>query len=294
MDLAKALAYRPPPCTVTYSERDTILYALGIGEGWNPTDDKNLRFVYERHAEFASMPTMGVLFSNPALSEFIVNPPGVSFNPMMLLHGEHYLEIRSPLPTSGTVSSQAKMSNLYDKGKASLMVVDSTTVDQATGKELCFNQYKFFIRGLGGFGGPRGPAEEPIKPPSRHPDVIHKEKTTTQQALLYRLTGDINPLHADPSFAAVGGFDRPILHGLCTLGHAARAVIHHFLDSNPALFKSIRVRFTKHVFPGDTIITEMWKDTPDRVIFQCKVAEREGLVLSSGVVQLALPLQAKL
>lgn len=199
--------------------------------------------------------------------------------------GEQYLEIKKPLPCSGTLTSVAKVKNIYDKGKGALVVISSTTKDQ-NGTELCYNESSLFIRGIGGFGGDKGPSGNDNVPPERKPDAVHSDKTTTNQALLYRLCGDLNPLHADPSMASIGGFEKPILHGLCTMGHAARAVLKHFCDNNPDLFKSMKVRFSRHVFPGETIITEMWKVSPTKIVFQCRVAEREGVVLSNSYVEL--------
>lgn len=199
--------------------------------------------------------------------------------------GEQYLELKKPLPASGTLTSFAKVKNIYDKGKGALVIIEVLTKDES-GSVICVNESSLFIRGIGGFGGDKGPSGVDNVPPNRKPDAVHSDKTSDNQALLYRLCGDYNPFHADPGMASVGGFEKPILHGLCTMGHAGRAVLRHFCDNNVDLFKSMKVRFSKHVFPGETIITEMWKVSPTKIVLQCRVAEREGVVLSNASVEL--------
>ena len=177
-----------------------------------------------------------------------------------------------PLPLSATVTNSARIAEIYDKGSGALVLLDVNTRDEQ-GEELAFNRVSLFIRGIGGFGGERGPAMAAGPLPDRPPDAVHRDKTNDNQALLYRLSsGDRNPLHADPAFAAAGGFEWPILHGLCTFGFAGRAVLRHFAGNDPTRFKSIGLRFTKHVFPGQMIITEMWREGENRVYFQSKTA----------------------
>ncbi len=286
IDVSQALGYQLKPADFVYNQRDVSLYALSIGAGMNPTDPEELKFVYELNgAGFYAFPTFAFTFPFAVFWQ-ITEVPGLVFNPMLLLHGEQYLELKRPLPLQATITNHAHISQIYDKGSGALILVDVSSVDE-NGEEVAFNQSSIFIRGLGGFGGERGPSGSSNLPPERPPDAIHSEQTMPNQALLYRLSsGDPNPLHADPQMAALGGFDRPILHGLCTFGFAARAVLRQFGDNDPARFKSVKVRFSQHVFPGETIITEMWQESANRIIFQTKVKERGDVVLSNAAVEL--------
>lgn len=285
VDTDRLLDYTFEPFEFRYTERDACLYALGIGAPADPLDPKELQFVYELSSEdFKVLPTFAVLFPSRMIDVMLTGSlPGLTFNPMMLLHGEQYLRVNHPLPTSGVVTCRPRISAIYDKGSGALVIADTPCYDEH-GQEIAFNQSALFIRGMGGFGGERGPSGDAAAPPDRPPDAVVSERTSDRQALLYRLSGDTNPLHADPAMAAIGGFDRPILHGLCSFGFAARAVLRQFCDNDPSQFRSIKARFVKHVFPGETLVTEIWQDN-NRVLFRTKAAERDAVVLSNAVVE---------
>lgn len=205
---------------------------------------------------------------------------------MMLLHGEQYLEVLSyPIPTASTLLSKARLLEVVDKGNAAIVKAGITTVNKETGKPLFYNESTTFIRGSGGFGGARKPADRGAstaanKPPARAADFTVEEQTTEEQAVLYRLSGDYNPLHVDPAFAKIGGFKAPILHGLCFFGIAAKAVYQRY-----GQFKNVKVRFAGSVFPGETIVTSMWKEG-DKVVFESRVKETGKLCISGGAAEL--------
>lgn len=286
LELEKVLGYEYEPAEFVYTERDVSLYALSVGAAADPVDPAELKFVYELNAHFAPLPTMAVVFPFSLFWQ-IVDVPGLRFNPMMLLHGEQYVELKRPLPTAAAITNTARVSAVYDKGSGAVVVTDVLSVDEA-GNEVAFNQSTVFIRGLGGFGGERGPSSSGVNaPPERPPDAVVAQATRPDQALLYRLSsGDRNPLHADPQMAAMGNFKRPILHGLCTFGFAGRAVLGQFAGNDPARFHSMRVRFSKHVFPGETLRTDMWQTDAETIIFQTTAVERDAVVLSNAVVKL--------
>jgi len=232
------------------------------------------------------LPTYGVIPCFSGTTPWDMSDLVPNFSPMMLLHGEQYLEIRQyPIPTAARVSNRPKLIEVIDKGTAAIQIYGTTTTDAKTGRDLFYNEMSLFIRGSGGFGGPkkgtdRGAATAANKPPQRNPDATVEEKTTEEQAALYRLNGDRNPLHIDPEFAKVGGFKTPILHGLCFFGISGK---HVYQTYGP--FKNIKVRFAGTVLPGQTLRTELWREGA-KVVFQTKVVETGKLCIAGGGAEL--------
>lgn len=265
----------------SYDDKDIILYNLGLG-----AKRTELQYVFEGSDEFKVLPTFGVVPPFNATPPFSMDDILPDFSPMMLLHGEQYLEIRKyPIPTSGKLVSYPKLVEVIDKGNAAILVTGTTTKLADTGEDLFYNEMSAFIRGSGGFGGPskgknRGPATAINQPPSRQPDAIIEEKTSPDQAALYRLNGDRNPLHIDPSFSKVGGFPTPILHGLCFFGFSGKHIYERY-----GPYKNIKVRFAGVVIPGQTLRTEMWREG-SKVIFQTKVVETSKLCIAGAGAEL--------
>lgn len=263
----------------SYDDEKVLLYNIGVGA---PATD--LKHTFEGSPDFQPVPSFGVIpmfFTNYPYEEVIPN-----MNPMKLLHGEQYLEIKQwPIPSEAKLKTTAHLLELLDKGKAAVSIVEYVTVDEKTGQELFYNVMSTFFRGSGGFNGKtkaddRGAVTKANKPPSRSPDWENSFKTSPDQAAIYRLSGDYNPLHIDPEFAAVGGFNKPILHGLCTLGITAR-----LLSEKYGIFKNIKVRFAGYVFPGETLKVVAWKEGP-RVIFETHVVERKTKAITAAAIEL--------
>jgi acyl dehydratase len=253
-----AVGTKGDPGERSWSSKDALLYALGVGCGaMDPYAE--LEFTTENTADMPQkvLPTMAVVLDGPGHNA--LGSIG-SFNPAMLVHGEQAIEVFSPIPVSGTVSSVGEVVGVYDKGKGAVVVLEATSTDVATGLTLFKTRSSMFIRGEGGWGGDRGPSGPQNVAPEREPDHVVTYPTRIDQALIYRLSGDRNPLHSDPSFAAMGGFDRPILHGLCTYGFTGRALLHSLCGGDPARFSSMEGRFSSPVMPGESLAVSMWVD----------------------------------
>jgi acyl dehydratase len=259
----------------SWNQKDVMLYALGIGCG-----REDLPFVYER--DLKVLPTFAVIPAFPAM----LNLGGaMQVNPAMVLHGEQSIELTSgAIPTEATTVTTPTIKAVYDKVKGAVVVVATESVDKASGKVLFRGQSSIFVRGEGGFGGERGPSGAKNVPPDRKPDKSVSYKTLPQQALIYRLSGDMNPLHADPDFAKMGGFDVPILHGLCSFGLAGRAVLASYCDNDPKRMKSFEVRFSGVVFPGETITTDMWEAEKGKIVFTARTERGESLANAAATI----------
>lgn len=269
----------------TYTAKDSSLYALGLGLGADPLDEKQLDFIWEEAEGFAALPTMAAVLAGPG---FWVRDPDSGIDWVRVLHGEQGIRIHKPLPPEATVTATAKVTGLVDKGadKGALIYVERTLVDKATGDALATLTQTTFGRGDGGFGGPSGPTK-PVHPiPERDADVVCDLPTVPQAALIYRLSGDYNPLHISPKVARDANFKAPILHGLCTLGIAGHAILKDMCDYDVTRFKSLDLRFSAPVYPGETIRTEMWRDE-DVVSFRSTALERDVVVLNNGRAEVA-------
>lgn len=263
------------PLEYSYTWKDVVLYAVGIGAG---NDD--LDFVYEKKLKV--YPTFATIIAQPALAWSLFEGK-VDFT--RLLHAEHKIVLHREIPREGRLFTKARIAKIYDKVKHALMIVEAETRTES-GEHLFDNIAGFLIRGAGGFGGERGP-KAGNEPPQREPDFVDQLTTWKDQNVIYRLSGDLNPLHIDPDFAKLAGFDKPILHGLCTFGFACRSTLRKLCGNDPSKIKSFEVRFSGVVFPGDTIVTEGWKadDEGKKYIIQSK-NQHGNVVLSNGMVEL--------
>ncbi|GLT31316.1 hypothetical protein SLA2020_060590 [Shorea laevis] len=294
-DPQRLLSHKFPEPDFNYTERDAALYALGIGAcGRDATDSDELKYVYhEKGQQFIQvLPTFAALISLGSLPNGSDVPvPGLEFDPRLLLHGQQYIEIYKPFPSKASLRNEVSLAGLHDKGKAAILELETRSYEKESGELLCMNRMTVYLRGAGGFSNPSRPysysnysanQSSVVRIPKSQPFAVFEDCTQPSQALLYRLSGDHNSLHADPMVAKVAGFSRPILHGLCTLGHAVRAIIKSICKGDPTMVKGIFGRFLLHVYPGETLVTEMWLEGL-RVIYQTSVKERNRTVLSGYV-----------
>ncbi len=263
-----------PPNEISWDSDDTLLYALGVGAGATDPTGFELEFTTENSKDTSqrALPTQVVVLGGGGGVEF------GDFNLAALLHGEQRITLHQTLPASGSAVGQGRVAAIYDKGKAALVVLE-TEVNDPDGNPLWTTSSGLFISGEGGWGGDRGSSPDWTLP-DRPADQITGYDTRTDQALLYRLNGDRNPLHSDPSFAEMAGFGTPILHGLCTFGVTGRALLHTLCDSDPDTFGSMGGRFKSPVMPGERLDVHMWHDG-NRTLFQTRVGDR--VVFDTGV-----------
>jgi acyl dehydratase len=291
-----------------YGPDDVILYHLGVGAGFRATDASELEYTFEKNLKvlpsFAVVAASGMtararreqqVARSPQGREAAAqrgeaersvgglgNVPGLAFNPALLLHGEQDVEIHRPLPTAAEFTSRGRIAEIYDKGKAALVIVEYVASDEDG--PLFTNRMSLFLRGEGGFDGPSGPKAGNEKP-ERRPDGVVESVTLPQQALLYRLNGDKNPLHADPEFAKMGGFDKPIIHGLCSFGIACKAVVDAALDGDPSRVARYAARFAGVAFPGETYLTSWWRQD-SRLLIDVQSKERGAPIITNAAFTL--------
>ena len=270
-----------PEVEQTYTENDAILYALGVGLGNDPLDERQLRYVFEEPALIA-LPTMAAVLGTPG---FWLRETSTGVTWETLLHGEQGIELHHPLPSAATVVAQTRVTDILDKGegRGALIYTERHIRNRDTGESLATLTSTTVARSDGGFGGPSVAQPRPHPLPDRLPDRVCDLTSVPQAALIYRLSGDPNPLHASPEVARSAGFDAPILHGLCTLGIAGHAVLKTCLDYEAHRFHSMRLRFSAPVYPGETIRTEMWLEG-NNVSFRAVAVERNIVVLNNGYI----------
>ena len=280
IDRDRALDHVFPAGQGGWNRDQVILYHLGGGAGVPQTDAAELGYTYEKNLKvLPSFSTVANVGGFPDL----MNVPGLKFDPALLLHGEQEIELHQPLPPEATLRSTTRIADIYDKRKAALLILEVSTVD-ARGAALFTNRMSLFLRGEGGFGGPSGPKLSDDTP-ACEPDGVIESRTLPQQALLYRLTGDKNPLHCDPDFVKLAGFEVPIIHGLCSYGIACKAVVDRVLGGDVTRVARYRGRFRGVAFPGETYLTRYWR-TNRRIQIECHSKERNAVIISNAAIEL--------
>ncbi|MFE0171870.1 MaoC/PaaZ C-terminal domain-containing protein [Streptomyces sp. NPDC059002] len=280
IDAAKAVAAEPRSAEIAWDHKDIQLYHLGLGAGLPATDPDELRYTLE--SELHVLPSFATVAGAGMGVVGGLSAPGIEVNLAAVLHGGQDITLHRPIPVEGRATSASKVAAVYDKGKAAILVL-RTEVADADGP-LWTSDAQIFVRGEGGFGGDRGPSAR-VPAPEGEPDKVVERPVREDQALLYRLSGDWNPLHADPEFAKLAGFDKPILHGLCTYGMTLKAVVDTLLGGDVSRVRSYRTRFAGIVFPGETLRIRMWR-TEGRVQATVTAVERDDApVLADTIVE---------
>jgi acyl dehydratase len=282
IDYDKLLALKIPDAEQTYGAKDAILYALGIGLGLDPINENELPFVYEKDLKI--LPTFAAVLASPG---FWLRDLDTGIDWVKLVHGEHSVLLHKKVPASGTVTSKTRVLDVVDKGegKGAIVYSERTLFDKASGDLISTIVQTTFCRGDGGFGGPQRPQWPVHAIPDRAPDLVCELPTRPEAALIYRLSGDPNPLHVDPAVAKAAGFPKPILHGLATFGVAGHAIVRTVCGYDPARLASIAGRFSAPVYPGETIRTELWRDGAV-VSFRARVVERDVIAINNGRAEL--------
>jgi acyl dehydratase len=282
LDAEKLLALKIPDVEQAYGPKDCMLYALGLGLGQDPLNTHELAFIYEKNLKV--LPTYALV---QGYSAFWLRQPDLGITWTHVVHGEQGLELHEPVAPQGNVIGRTRILDVVDKGegKGALVYSERAIIDKASGRKLATLKQTTFCRADGGFGGPRREVPPPHALPTRAPDGICDLATRPEMALIYRLSGDINPLHADPEFAKAAGFPRPILHGLATFGVAGHALLKAVCGYGAARLTAISGRFSAPVFPGETIRTEFWRANNKGagvVSFRARVVERDAIVIDNG------------
>jgi acyl dehydratase len=283
----KLLSLKVPPVEHSYGPKDCMLYALGLGLGQDPLNEDELAFVYEKNLKV--MPTFALV---QAYSAYWLRNPESGVNWTKMVNGEQGFVLHKPVAPQGSVIGHIRVVEVVDKGegKGALVYSERKIVDKASGELLATLTQTVFCRGDGGFGGPKRDMPPPHPLPERAPDLVCDLSTRPEMALIYRLSGDVNPLHADPEFAKAAGFPRPILHGLATLGVAGHALLKTVCGYDPARLTAMAGRFSAPVFPGETIRTEIWQDKNKDgpvVSFRARVIERDVIAVSNGRAEIS-------
>lgn len=269
------------PVRRSWTSKDALLYAVGVGAGQDPLDELAFTTENSRDVEQQVLPTMAIVVGFGGGLDRIG-----SYDRTKLVHGGQALELHRPIPVTGEIECVAEVTGIYDKGSGALVEITSRSSLVDNGEPLFTTVGSFFIREAGGFGGDRGPSSSGALP-DRDPDEARTYATRPEQALIYRLSGDRNPLHADPAFAARAGFDRPILHGLCTYGFTGRALLHALCDGDPARFRSMSGRFSKPVVPGEELTVRMWRTAPGEAVYRTETGDGR-VVLDGGTCTFTL------